>query len=100
MAWSDKPTDGQIGAWANLTQWALPLDVQGLAIKWLREKADRRQMSDEMGRVRELYIDRKLDKINCFDNGLWDGFGPKEKYKREEEEIRRKVLEKFKNIRF
>ena len=100
MAWTDKPTDGQIGAWANLTQWVLPLDVQKLAAKWLREKADRKQASEEVGRVRELYIDRKLDKRKCFDNEVWDGFGPKEKYEREEEEIRRKVLEKFKNVRF
>jgi len=95
MAWSDAPSEGQMGAWWRLTKWALPDNVQTAALEWLEKKLDRKAMSDELSRVRSLYIGHKLDKNSCFDSLVWDGFEYKDKYKREGEELRREVMRKM-----
>lgn len=97
MAWSDGPTKAQVNALWRLMQWALlPNDVLNEAVTWLEKRVDRKQMSEELGRIRSLYIDRKLDKISCFDSPIWDGFEHKDRYKREAEEARREILRKIK----
>ncbi|MBO7720131.1 hypothetical protein J6S35_00630 [Candidatus Saccharibacteria bacterium] len=97
MAWSDGPTKAQVNALWRLMQWALlPNDVLNEAVAWLEKRVNRKQMSQELGRVRALQIDRKLDKISCFDSPIWDGFEHKGRYKRKAEEARREILRKFK----
>ena len=96
MAWTDEPTRAQTGALWNLLQGVLPKDVETEALSGIEKRIDRRQMSDELGRIRALYIDHKLDKISCFNSSIWDGFEYKDRYKKEKEEARREMMKKYK----
>ena len=46
MAWSDGPTQAQIGAWANLVKWELPVDLINEACKFI-EKSNYESMVPE-----------------------------------------------------
>ena len=94
MAWSDKPTEKQLGAWYNLAKWVIPADVRCAALAWAKDSITRKQMGEELGRLRDLYIEHKLVKYNCFDSLVWDGFPGKKTY--EDEAIAHK--EKLRNI--
>lgn len=97
MAWTDEPTKAQANALWRLLQWAmLPNGVLNEAVNWAEMRFNRKQMSEELGRIRALQIDRKLDKISCFESPIWDGFEHKDRYKREAEEARHEMLRKFK----
>ena len=74
MAWSDEPTPSQLGAVKRLTEGVIPNDKIVQALKHLENTATRREVSDELGRLRCLYIDRKLDKSTVYDSEIWDGF--------------------------
>ena len=74
MAWSDEPTPAQLGAVARLIQWEVDRDTNARAIKFLEEHATRRELSTELTRLRNLYIDRKLTKEKIFESPIWEGF--------------------------
>lgn len=74
MAWSDKPTQAQLSGVYRLIEWTVPKDTLLAALEHLKETATRREVSDEMGRLRNLYIDHKLDKSNVFASSIWEGF--------------------------
>lgn len=74
MAWSDKPTDNQIFAVERLTTFIVPKETRNKMLDWLRATATRKQVSDELGRLLDMYCDNKLDRVNVFDSPIWDGF--------------------------
>ena len=74
MAWSDEPTDAQLGALCRLLKWRVSNDLLSEALEYLRYCKTRREVSYELRRVRDLYIKRKLDKNNIFDSEIWDDF--------------------------
>lgn len=76
MSWDDKPTDNQLYAIHNFLDHhtTMPRKKALAAIDYLREYATRREASNELGRLRDLYIDRKLNRDNCFDSAIWEGF--------------------------
>jgi hypothetical protein len=74
MAWTDKPTDNQIFAIRRLVQWVTSTETELKMTDWLKATATRKQVSEELGRLRKLYIDRKLDKTSMFESPIWDGF--------------------------
>lgn len=74
MAWTDEPTPAQLAAVQRLIQGTVPNTKVTLALVHLENNATRREVSDEMGRLRSLYIDRKLDKDNAFASDIWEGF--------------------------
>lgn len=75
MVWSDEPTPRQIGAIGRLVQWVVPTNqVLVNALDYLELTATRREVSEELKRLRELYIDKKLTKDNMFDSPIWEGF--------------------------
>lgn len=74
MAWSDEPTMNQLGAVKRLIEFKVSNDTLTKALKHLENTATRREVSNELGRLRSLYIDRKLDKSNVFDSEVWEGF--------------------------
>lgn len=78
MAWSDGPTPAQIGAWANLVKWELPVDLINEACKFIEKSMTRKEISEELGRARELYMKRKLTKDSCFNSPVWDKFKAKQ----------------------
>ena len=73
MAWNDKATDRQISVLLNLNKWQMPNAMIPAAIKFM-EKKTRKEISEEIGRVRELVINRKLNRNNMLDSKFWDGF--------------------------
>ena len=74
MAWSDKPTDNQIYAVERLTTFIVPKETRNKMLDWLRATATRKQVSDELGRLHDMYCDNKLDRVNVFESPIWDGF--------------------------
>ena len=76
MAWEDKPTDNQIRALVNFLGWhANVSDNKNMEVmKWVEGHATRKQVSDELGRLRDLYIAGKLNEKNAFESPIYDGF--------------------------
>ena len=74
MSWSDEPTPAQLAAVQRLMEGTVPNNKIVLALVHLENTATRREVSDELGRLRSLYIDRKLAKENAFDSEIWEGF--------------------------
>lgn len=74
MAISDRPTMRQIGAYLNLVQWKVTSQQEKEMKKYLETHCTRGEMSTELGRVRDLFVDRKLTRDNVFDSSIWDGF--------------------------
>ena len=76
MAWSDKPTDAQlmwIYDWIRIDA-RCGSDKASQAMNYLKNNATRKQVSDEMGRIRDLVNRRMIDGKNCFESKIWDGF--------------------------
>ena len=74
MAWSDEPTQAQLSGVYRLIEGTVPKDTLLAAMGYLEETATRREVSNEMGRLRNLYIDHKLDKNNVFESEIWEDF--------------------------
>lgn len=75
MAWTDRPTDMQINSWHYMVRWLISNEISRAATKWLADNTTRKQLSDELGRSRELKIKKALnDRETVFKGKLWDGF--------------------------
>ena len=76
MAWSDEPTEEQLNAVYRFLDRhsSLQRDKALAATNYLKEHATRKQVSDELGRLRKLSIERKLNRDSCFDSAIWEGF--------------------------
>ncbi len=74
MAWSDEPTDAQINAIFMLIRWAVPTPTAQRATTWLRYHGTRREVSNELKRLRGLYIEHGLSASDCFNSEIWEGF--------------------------
>lgn len=74
MAWSDEPTDAQLNAIFMIIRWTVPTTTAQKAILWLAERATRREVSEELKRIKELNVKRNLSTLNCFDGDIWEGF--------------------------
>lgn len=73
MAWGDEPTDAQLSAVYRLIQWQMTTPEAREAVSWLGEHTTRQEVSNELGRLRELFGERKLDRERCFGSEIWDG---------------------------
>lgn len=80
MAWSDEPTESQIGIIFNWFRWEMPMNKAQDAVRWLQDTATRKEVSDEMTRLKRLRNAHKLDEKACFDSEIWDGYDLKEDY--------------------
>ena len=74
MAWEDKPTEAQRNALWYWYKWELPSAEASDALKWLKENATRKQVSEEMGRVRELHANKRLNREECFKGEVWSEY--------------------------
>ena len=74
MAWSDEPTTGQLSTVYNLIQWKVSPETAKKALKWLEDTATRQDVSFELTRLRNLQINHKLTKSECFKGEIWEGF--------------------------
>lgn len=69
-----KPTESQLGVLFRWFQWQMTSDKASKAMKWLENNATRKDVSDEISRVHDLYHSRKLDEERCFESDIWQGF--------------------------
>ena len=74
MAWTDEPSDAQINALLNLIRWEIHRDeIKGIE-EYLKTNATRREVSEELGRLRDLKINRKLNRDNAFESEIWQNY--------------------------
>ena len=74
MVWTDEPSDKQINALLNLIRWEIHLGEIKAIEEYLKTNATRRQVSDELGRLRDLKMNRKLNRDNAFESELWKNY--------------------------
>ena len=74
MAWSDEPTYAQIETVYRWIQWHMKNNEASAACKWLKEHATRKEVSNEIKRLHDLYYSHKLDKAGCFNSEVWEGY--------------------------
>ena len=74
MAWSDEPTEAQLGTIFSWFHWIMDNDKAYEAVMWLQKTATRRDVSYEMKRLRALTQKRLLDGNNCVESEIWEGF--------------------------
>lgn len=74
MAWNDKPTKAQLFAIDRFMMGIISTQIRLLAIKYLECAKTRKEVSIELWRLRDLYIDRKLNEYNVFDSKIWSDF--------------------------
>lgn len=78
MAWNDKLTYNQIEAVWRWLEWRLPTGMAKAAVRYLESHTTRRTISDEMGRIRDLYRRHITDPEEYFAGDIWKGFNWKE----------------------
>lgn len=71
MAWIDSPTKAQINAMWHWFNWEMPRTEAKDALDWLEKNATRKQVSDELGRLRELSLAHNLNREQCFSGDVW-----------------------------
>ena len=71
MAWSDEPSDAQINALLNMIRWEISNEEIPRINAYLKERATRREVSDELGRLRELKMSRKMNPDTAFASEIW-----------------------------
>ena len=74
MAWQDKPTDAQLNMIYSVAKWKLDALLLRSSLAWLEKNATRRQVSEEITRVRGLYDKHNLNTDTYFASSVWDGF--------------------------
>lgn len=76
MAWSDEPTYSQIQTIYRWIGWHMSNEEASKAVHWLKEHATRKEVSDEIKRLHDLYYSHKLNKDECFKSSIWDDYDP------------------------
>lgn len=74
MAWSDEPTYAQIQTLYRWIERHMSNDEASKATHWLKEHATRKEVSDEIKRVHDLYYGHKLNKEECFNSNVWSDY--------------------------
>jgi hypothetical protein len=74
MAWTDKPTKAQLNMMWHWFNWEMPRAEATDALDWLEKNATRKQVSDELGRLRELSLARNLNREQCFSGEVWQEY--------------------------
>ncbi|MBQ3474456.1 hypothetical protein IJH24_03495 [Candidatus Saccharibacteria bacterium] len=74
MSWQDKPTKAQINVLWRWFKWKMPTAEARDALTWLEENATKRQVFDEIGRVKKMYDTEKLTREDCFSGSIWQGY--------------------------
>lgn len=74
MAWTDKPSEAQLGTIYSWIRWEMTNEQAQKAVAWLGNNANRKTASDEMQRLKKLKDNRKLNKAKCFESDIWEGF--------------------------
>lgn len=71
MANESRPTPAQLGALSNMIRWKLTDAECKKTIKHLENHSTRGEVSEELKRVRQLYVSRKLVRDNVWASGIY-----------------------------
>lgn len=71
MASESRPTPAQLGALSNMIRWKLTDAECKKTIKHLENHSTRGEVSEELKRVRRLYVSRKLVRDNVWASGIY-----------------------------
>jgi gamma-glutamyltranspeptidase len=74
MAWSDEPTYAQVQTVYRWIEWHMSTNEARNAVNWLKEHATRKEVSNEIKRLHDLYYGHKLDKESCTSSSVWEGY--------------------------
>lgn len=74
MAWSDEPTEQQLGTIYSWIRWCMSNEQAQKAVAYLQNYATRREVSAEMTRLKALRLQHRLDADTCFSSEIWEGF--------------------------
>lgn len=77
MAWNDPATKNQLGALWGMLAWGTGgREKRAEMFKWLEHeyKPTRKELSNELNRVRNLKIDRKLNEETAWSGELWSKY--------------------------
>ena len=70
-----EPTDNQLNTLYGWIRWQMPTAEAQHAIKWLGNNATRREVSNEIKRIGELYHNHRLNRELCFKGSVWAKYG-------------------------
>lgn len=74
MAWTDKPTDNQINALMNLIRWEITREDMPKINAYLVNNTTRKEVSEELGRLRMLKMSRKMNRDTAFAGAIWNNY--------------------------
>ena len=74
MAWTDKPTDNQINALLNLIRWEITREDMPKINAYLVNNTTRKEVSEELGRLRMLKMSRKMNRDTAFAGAIWNNY--------------------------
>lgn len=74
MAWSDEPTEMQLGTIYSWIRWYMTNEEAGRAVAYLEEIATRRDVSNEIKRLKDLKTRQKLTLDEIFKGAIWEGY--------------------------
>ena len=74
MAWTDKPSEKQINALLNLIRWEINRNEIKDIEEYLKNNTTRREVSDELGRLRDMIVNRRLTRDTAFAGKLWANY--------------------------
>ena len=80
MAWTDPATDSQISARFRMFRYthSASLAEEDNRYNWIKEhRPTRKEMSQELGRVRKLKIDRNCNEKTAWDSDVWADYNSK-----------------------
>lgn len=69
-----KPTDAQLNRVYLWLKWVMPTAKAAEAAKYLEQHATRKQVSEEMSRLKGLKDRHALGEATAFDSAIWEGF--------------------------
>ena len=74
MAWTDKPTDNQINALLNMIRWEITREDMPKINAYLVNNTTRKEVSEELGRLRVLKMSRKMNRDTAFAGAIWNNY--------------------------
>lgn len=74
MAWTDKPTDSQINALLNMIRWEITREDMPKINAYLVNNTTRKEVSEELGRLRVLKMSRKMNRDTAFAGAIWNNY--------------------------
>lgn len=74
MAWTDEPSEAQLDTVFYWLSFRCPRKTAISAVDYLKQTATRKDVFEEVNRLKRLKDRNALTKESCFDSEIWEGF--------------------------